>query len=211
SVRTLATHGQLVFSGSYDCTVRVWNAVTGECLHSLVGHTEKIYSIALDHDRHRVFSGSMDCNIRMWDWDTGELLHTLTGHQNLVGLLSLHHGSLISAGIDSMLRVWDPETGEHRQTLQLAPVTITCFQHDGTKLVSGSDNAKLWDHRTGKFMRDICGQNVSGVWQVAFTDDKLLLALRRESGESYFEIRDYSAVSPDVGASDSMMMMMMLK
>ena len=40
-VRALAARGRTLVSGSYDCTVLVWDIVTGECKFVLVGHTQK--------------------------------------------------------------------------------------------------------------------------------------------------------------------------
>jgi F-box and WD-40 domain protein CDC4 len=41
AVRALAARGRTLVSGSYDCTVRVWDLVTGACKWILVGHTQK--------------------------------------------------------------------------------------------------------------------------------------------------------------------------
>ncbi|KAI6118770.1 hypothetical protein EV401DRAFT_2197358, partial [Pisolithus croceorrhizus] len=41
AVRALAARGRTLVSGSYDCTVRVWDIFTGECKWVLVGHTQK--------------------------------------------------------------------------------------------------------------------------------------------------------------------------
>lgn len=38
AVRAIATYGRLCLSGSYDCTVRVWDIIKGTCLHVLTGH-----------------------------------------------------------------------------------------------------------------------------------------------------------------------------
>lgn len=37
--------GKYVVSGSYDCTVRVWFADSGECFHVLQGHNNRVYSL----------------------------------------------------------------------------------------------------------------------------------------------------------------------
>ncbi|KAJ1664240.1 SCF ubiquitin ligase complex subunit cdc4 [Coemansia sp. RSA 1813] len=107
SVRAVAAYGNLVVSGSYDCTIRVWDVSTGTCLHRLEGHTAKVYTIVLDTDMHLIMSGSMDGTIRVWDWDTGVCLRICRGHLTLVGLLSLKHDTLISGGADTTLRIWD--------------------------------------------------------------------------------------------------------
>ncbi|KAJ2557605.1 SCF ubiquitin ligase complex subunit cdc4, partial [Coemansia sp. RSA 1933] len=107
SVRAVAAYGNIVVSGSYDCTIRVWDATTGACLQRLEGHTAKVYTIVLDSDMHLIMSGSMDGTIRVWDWDTGMCLRVCRGHLTLVGLLSLKHDTLISGGADTTLRIWD--------------------------------------------------------------------------------------------------------
>src|SRR5699024_8490767 len=58
SVRAIAAHGDTLVSGSYDCTVRVWKISTGETVHRLQGHSLKVYSVVLDHERNRCISGS---------------------------------------------------------------------------------------------------------------------------------------------------------
>ncbi|KAK7019290.1 WD40 repeat-like protein [Favolaschia claudopus] len=168
AVRALAARGRTLISGSYDCTVRVWDLVTGDCKWVLVGHTQKVYSVVLDIPRQQACSGSMDGTVRIWDLKTGRCAHTLTGHTSLVGLLGLSPRTLVSAAADSTLRVWDPETGVLLHTLAEHTGPITCFQHDELKALSGSDGTlKLWDLRDGSVTRDLL-TGIVGVWQVAF-------------------------------------------
>ena len=49
SVRAIAAHQDTLVSGSYDNTVRVWKISTGESVHLLRGHIQKVYSVVLDH------------------------------------------------------------------------------------------------------------------------------------------------------------------
>ncbi|KAJ2080254.1 SCF ubiquitin ligase complex subunit cdc4 [Coemansia sp. RSA 988] len=278
SVRAVAGHGNIVVSGSYDCTIRVWDVTTGRCLHQLEGHTSKVYTIVLDPDQHAIFSGSMDGMIRVWNWDTGACLRILRGHLTLVGLLALRHGTLVSAGADTTLRIWDhplrptPAAGVMQQRpfsniagdvvpyvaqpvgavnvltnhalaavahqaagnlqqlhllqqLQLQQRAndqlqqqqlvagsdadaadlvrterfmlrqhtnaITCFQHDGSKIVSGADSTlKLWDVRSGLFVRDLL-TNLTSVWQVRFDQRRCVAAVNRND-VTYFEVMDFS-------------------
>ncbi|KAH7914021.1 WD40-repeat-containing domain protein [Hygrophoropsis aurantiaca] len=168
AVRALAARGRTLVSGSYDCTVRIWDIVTGDCKWILVGHTQKVYSVVLDITRNLACSGSMDGTVRVWNLRTGQCQHTLTGHTSLVGLLGLSPSHLVSAAADSTLRVWDPETGELQSTLAGHTGAITCFQHDEFKVLSGSDGTlKMWNVRDGTVVRDLL-TGISGVWQVVF-------------------------------------------
>ena len=52
--------GSRIVSGSSDKTVRVWDAVSGECvLGPLEGHTDLVRSVSFSADGRRVVSGSL--------------------------------------------------------------------------------------------------------------------------------------------------------
>jgi F-box and WD-40 domain protein CDC4 len=181
SVRAISAYGDTLVSGSYDSTVRVWRISTGEALHVLHGHSQKVYSVVLDHERNRCISGSMDSLVKIWDLDTGACLHTLEGHSLLVGLLDLRDERLVSAAADSTLRIWDPENGKVKNVLTAHTGAITCFQHDGRKVISGSEKTvKMWDIRTGECIQDLL-TDLSGVWQVKFDDRRCVAAVQRDS------------------------------
>ncbi|KAL6408264.1 Cell division control protein 4 [Ilyonectria robusta] len=193
SVRAISAYGDTLVSGSYDSTVRVWRISTGEALHVLHGHSQKVYSVVLDHERNRCISGSMDSLVKIWDLATGACLHTLEGHSLLVGLLDLRDDRLVSAAADSTLRIWDPENGKCRNTLMAHTGAITCFQHDGRKVISGSEKTvKMWDVRTGECVQDLLS-DLSGVWQVKFDERRCVAAVQRDS-LTYVEILDFGAV-----------------
>ncbi|CEO59824.1 Putative Cell division control protein [Penicillium brasilianum] len=197
SVRAIAAHGDTLVSGSYDCTVRVWKISTGQVLHTLQGHSLKVYSVVLDHKRNRCISGAMDHMVKVWSLEDGSLLHNLEGHTSLVGLLSLQSDYLVSAAADSTLRIWDPEHGHCKNMLSAHTGAITCFQHDGQKVISGSDRTlKMWDVSTGACVRDLL-TDLSGVWQVKFNDRRCVAAVQRDS-LTYIEVLDFGAARDGV-------------
>ncbi|KAH7383236.1 WD repeat-containing protein pop1 [Pyrenochaeta sp. MPI-SDFR-AT-0127] len=199
SVRAIAAHGDTLVSGSYDCTVRVWKISTGEVLQRLQGHSQKVYSVVLDHARNRCISGSMDNMVKVWSLETGACIFTLEGHTSLVGLLDLSHGRLVSAAADSTLRIWDPENGQCKSRLCAHTGAITCFQHDGQKVISGSDRTlKMWNVKTGEFVKDLL-TDLSGVWQVKFNERRCVAAVQRNS-MTYIEVLDFGASRDGVPA-----------
>jgi F-box and WD-40 domain protein CDC4 len=200
SVRALAAHGDTLVSGSYDCSVRVWKISTGETKHRLMRHSQKVYSVVLDHKRNRCISGSMDNHVMVWDLETGTVLYDLEGHSSLVGLLDLSHDRLVSAAADSTLRVWDPETGKCRHKLEAHTGAITCFQHDADKVISGSDkNLKMWNVQTGECVKDLL-TDLSGVWQVRFNERVCVAAIQRNN-MTYIEVLDFGAARDGVPES----------
>ncbi|KXG53181.1 uncharacterized protein PGRI_002310 [Penicillium griseofulvum] len=200
SVRAIAAHGDTLVSGSYDCTVKVWKISTGQTLHTLAGHSMKVYSVVLDHKRNRCISGAMDHMVKVWSLDDGSVLYNLEGHTSLVGLLALEHDFLVSAAADSTLRIWDSVHGHCKNTLSAHTGAITCFQHDGQKVISGSDRTlKMWDVRNGECVRDLL-TDLSGVWQVKFNDRRCVAAVQRDS-LTYIEVLDFGAARDGVPES----------
>ncbi len=76
--------GKQVVSGSYDKTVRLWDAATGALQQTLEGHSRWVTSVAFSPDGKQVVSGSYDKTVRLWDAATGALQQTLEGHSNRV-------------------------------------------------------------------------------------------------------------------------------
>ena len=72
------TH-DIIASGSYDKTIRLWDAVSGAHLKTLEGHSKSVHSVVLSPDGTRIASGSEDNTIRLWDVVSGAHLKTLQG------------------------------------------------------------------------------------------------------------------------------------
>ncbi|KAK9058314.1 hypothetical protein SSX86_023155 [Deinandra increscens subsp. villosa] len=64
SVLSLIIGAKMLFSGSTDHTIRVWDLESLECKHVLKGHTSDVTSV-ICWDRY-LFSGSLDKTIKAW-------------------------------------------------------------------------------------------------------------------------------------------------
>ena len=197
SVRAIAAYGDTLVSGSYDTFVRVWKISTGECVYRLIGHTSKVYSVVLDYPRRRCISGSMDNMVKVWNIDNGTCLFNLDGHSSLVGLLDLRDNYLVSAAADATLRVWNPANGQCQHVLTSHENAITCFLHDGQKIISGSEKVlKMWNTKTGECVKDLLTK-LDGVWQIKFDERRCIAAVQRH-GETYIEVLDFGLCGEDV-------------
>jgi WD40 repeat protein len=63
-------NGQLVASTGSDRKIEIWDAITGEHLQSLTGHTDYIPQLLFIDDR-TLLSRSYDITTRLWDLETG--------------------------------------------------------------------------------------------------------------------------------------------
>src|SRR5262249_55548144 len=56
--------------------VSVWETATGQHLHTLKGHTERVSCVVFSADGRWLASGSHDHTVRLWDAGTGTLVRT---------------------------------------------------------------------------------------------------------------------------------------
>ena len=97
----------VLITGSYDATIKVWDLETCEEIRTLRGHDSGVR--CLQFDDSKLISGSLDCTIKIWNWHTGECTRTYSGHTD--GVIGLHFDSalLASASADTTIKIWDFE------------------------------------------------------------------------------------------------------
>ncbi|MBA2747654.1 MAG: protein kinase, partial [Tatlockia sp.] len=78
----ISANGQVLASGSQDCTIKVWNASTGQLQRTLMGHKDTIRSLAMSADGRILASGSGDTKIKLWNLPEGKLISTFSGHSS---------------------------------------------------------------------------------------------------------------------------------
>ncbi|OQN95077.1 hypothetical protein B0A48_18857, partial [Cryoendolithus antarcticus] len=149
--------GHAVASASWDKTVRLWDAATGEQTQKLEGHDGGVTAVAFSPDGQAVASASGDKTVRLWDAATGEQAQKLEGHDS-----------------DKTVRLWNAATGEQTQKLEGhdAWVTAVAFSPDGHAVASASwdKTVRLWDAATGEQTQKLEGHD-GGVTAVAFSPD----------------------------------------
>ncbi len=58
---------QRLATASKDLTVKVWDAVSGQELLTLKGHTDTVNCVAFSPDGNRLASASSDGTVKIWD------------------------------------------------------------------------------------------------------------------------------------------------
>ena len=77
SVAFLAGDRMIVSAGGY-AILKLWDAATGKCLGSLLGHTDKIWGVSVSPDGTTLATASSDGTVKLWDPMPRQLVGTLT-------------------------------------------------------------------------------------------------------------------------------------
>ena len=59
--------GELLASGSFDKTARLWRVADGSLRQTLTGHTASVLSVAFSPNGQAIASGAADNTARLWD------------------------------------------------------------------------------------------------------------------------------------------------
>ncbi|KAI0074235.1 WD40 repeat-like protein [Panus rudis PR-1116 ss-1] len=163
----------LIVSSGCDKVVRVWDAMSGLCLHILSGHHSTIRCLKVLHDRPIAVTGSRDHTIRLWDIQRGRLIRVLRGHEQSVRCLDVCGSIVISGSYDTTCRVWDvgefarrsqdqqhgEEGGEPHGVQEGSLHVLRGHFHqiytvaiDGSRAASGGldTTVRVWNVRTGE-------------------------------------------------------------
>jgi serine/threonine protein kinase/uncharacterized protein YjiK len=172
---------QLLASGSWDNTIKLWEVSTGNTLQTLRGHRDLVLSIALSPNGLLLASGSADSTIKLWEVSTGKALQTLTEQDSWVGTLAFSpDGQILAAeGANNTVKLWELNTDKAPQSLtgHENAVSSIAFSPDGRLLASASFDStiKLWELSTGNVLHTLKGHKKE-VLTVAFSPDGKFLA-----------------------------------
>lgn len=182
--------GSKIVSGSDDGTLKVWSAISGKCLRTLVGHTGGVWSSQLSGNT--IVSGSTDRTLKVWNADTGHCMHTLYGHSSTVRCMDMHDGTVVSGSRDGTLRVWDTSSGNCLHVLVGHLAAVRCVKYDGRRVVSGAYDflVKVWDPETEQCVHTLQGHTnrvyslqFDGVYIVSGSLDTSIRVWHVETGQ----------------------------
>ncbi|TIC23361.1 WD40 repeat-like protein [Wallemia mellicola] len=146
AVKGWGQNGTIVVSGSCDRHVRVWDAESGLCLHTLSGHTSTIRCVKVVPGKPIAVSGSRDATLRVWNIENGNLIHVLQGHQHSVRSIDVSGDKIVSGSYDCTSKLWDLNTGECLHTFEGHAHQIYSIAFNGELIATGSmDNTvRIW-------------------------------------------------------------------
>ncbi|KAJ8918929.1 hypothetical protein NQ315_016831 [Exocentrus adspersus] len=167
----------LIYTASQDRTVKVWRATDGVLCRTLEGHAHWVNTLALSTDyilRIGAFDPVKDSNSCPNKKRSQE--YALARFNKVVEPFGER---LVSGSDDFTLFLWDPERDKKPLARLLGHqqlVNDVKFSPDGRIIASASfdKSIRLWESKTGKFIRTLRG-HVQPVYMVAFSADSRLM------------------------------------
>ncbi|XP_041521306.1 CMT1A duplicated region transcript 1 protein [Microtus oregoni] len=153
SVRALflSNEEKVLFSGSYDLSIRYWDVTTGACIRIFYGHQGTI--TCLDLYKNRLVSGAKDAQVKEWDIDTGKCLKTFK-HKDPVLAARISETYIVSSCERGIVKVWHIATAQLLKTLTGHEGAVKCLFFNEWHLVSGgADGLVMAWSMVGKYER----------------------------------------------------------
>ncbi|XP_067635317.1 protein LST8 homolog [Eurosta solidaginis] len=189
-----ATGDQLILAtGGYDHTIKLWQAHTGNCIHSM-GFVETSQVNALDRtpDKTRLAACGYQC-IRLYDMETScktPIINFEGVQKNVTRLGFQEDGNwMFTAGEDHRVRIWDmlsPQPHCSRVFDCQAPVNAACLHPNQVEIAMGSQNGGvyLWDVKS-EVHDQLIPEVDASIQDVAISPDGQYMAAVNNKGNCY--------------------------
>ncbi|KAL4555707.1 hypothetical protein LXL04_038335 [Taraxacum kok-saghyz] len=154
----------LLYSGSWDRSLKVWRISDSKCLESVNAHEDAINSVVVGFGG-LVFTGSADGTVKVWRRElTGQitkhvLVYTLLDQESAVTsvVVNASETTVYAGSSDGLVNFWEREkqTLSHGGVLRGHKLAVLCLATAGNLLLSGSaDNSICVWRREGDGIHD---------------------------------------------------------
>lgn len=198
---SISSNGQILASGSWDGTVKLWNINDGTLIFTLPVQSAEVLAMAMSPDGQIIATSiGLENTIKLWNATNGNLINTLTGHTSYIRSLAFSpDGQILASGsTDKTIKQWNVSNGTNIRTLigHNDGVHAVSFSQDGQYIASGSfDNTnKIWNVSNGSLINTLVG-HTAWVSSVSFSSDgKMLVSGSYDKTAKHWDIASGSII-----------------
>ncbi|TFY58231.1 hypothetical protein EVG20_g8231 [Dentipellis fragilis] len=175
-------NNEMLATGSWSGSVKLWNVPACTPIRTLRGHSDRVGGVAWhpqatltqSPDAVNLASGAGDTCVNLWSLNSETPLAVMKGHQDRVCRVAFHPSGdyVASASFDTTWRLWDVTTSKELllQEGHSKEVYAVEFQDDGALVASAGLDAigRVWDLRTGRTAMILDG-HVQGILSLSFS------------------------------------------
>jgi WD40 repeat protein len=177
--------GSTLGSGSNDKTVILWDVATRREKARLLGHQDRISSLAFSPDGGTLATASADQSVILWDLTNNRPRVTLRDHRSKLSAVTFgpKGDTLAAGGHDGRIMIWDVATGAVRTTIEgrKGPIWELVFTPDGATVAAGvlQTTVITWDVSLGQIKKTQKAWHNNETTSAASRPGNNLLALAR--------------------------------
>jgi WD40 repeat protein len=163
-----------------DCSIRLWEVATGQCMRVLQEHASWVYTLAFSPNGGILASGTEDQQIRLWNVNNSLVLRLLSRHTSRVRSIAFRSdGQMLVSGRE------DQTTGRCLQVFSghTHRIWSVALSADGQTIATGSEDTtvRLWSVNSGQVVQILRG-HAGWIWSVAFSPDGRVIASGSDDG-----------------------------
>ena len=117
-----------ILSGSGDKTVRLWDRRTSQCVRTMEGHADAVWTVDLDGHCRVAVSGSRDRMVKVWDLGSGRCSETHGGHDSQIGDVAMNESGscYISLDYNGVVTGWPVGSAKATMRADMAAFCLPC-------------------------------------------------------------------------------------
>lgn len=178
TVLTVAMKGNIVVTGSYDCTARAWDASRGVLLKTILNDCS-VTAVGVEHSTVIIGGvngvaalGKLTGDQPVLDFSTtsysSDCVHLL-GHTSGISCVLIHGAVAVTGSRDRSCRIWHTTGGVKRVLLHPRRVTALSMHRNLQILVTGSADSmtRLWNAESGELMHVLHLPREGDCWPLA--------------------------------------------
>ncbi|KAF5188484.1 Jingubang-like protein [Thalictrum thalictroides] len=146
----------VLYSGSWDKTLKVWRLSDSKCLESINAHDDAVNSVVVGFDG-MVFTGSADGTIKLWKKESQDkgskhtFVQAILQQESAVTSLAVNAAVLYGGSSDGLVNFWEYEKDlAHGGVLRGHKLAVLCLAAAGNLVFSGSADKTICVWRRDK-------------------------------------------------------------